>query len=107
MISDLNKRITLQCPTRTSDNMGGWVEEYKDVATVWAKKTTHRSNEAVEAMRQTGKLTHNYRIRYRRDVRGNWRILDTGKYMAIIGPPIEVNEGPGRRWLDITAEEAS
>lgn len=86
--------------------MGGWVETYIDVATVWAKKTTHRSNEAVEAMRQTGKLTHNYRIRFRRDVKGDWRIQDTGKYMAIIGPPIEVNEGPGRHWLDITAEEA-
>lgn len=106
MISDLTKRITFQCPTRVGDGMGGWVETYIDVATVWAKKTTHRSNEAVEAMRQTGKLTHNYRIRFRRDVKGDWRIQDTGKYMAIIGPPIEVNEGPGRHWLDITAEEA-
>ena len=102
---DLNHRITLQYKTFVSDGMGGRTETWNTAATVWCKKTPHRSNEAVQAMKETGKLTINYRIRYRSDVRASWRILDGNRYFAIIGPPISVDLGPGRRFLDITAIE--
>lgn len=97
-------RITLQQPSRVSDGGGGVTVTWVDVATPWAKKTTHRSDEAVQAMAQTGTATHNFRIRYRSDVRASWRIKEGDRYMAIIGPPVEVER---RRWLDITAREAA
>ena len=107
LIGDLEKRITLQYRTRVADGMGGFTETWADGATVWAKKTTHRSNEAVQSMQQTGIALHNYRIHWRRDVSASWRIKEGNKYMAIVGPPVLVNEGPGRRYLDITAQEAT
>ncbi|HSW62173.1 MAG TPA: phage head closure protein [Dissulfurispiraceae bacterium] len=102
--SDLNTRITLQCQTRVSDGMGGTVVVWTDMATVWAKKTTHRSDEAVQAMATTGTAIHNFRVRYRTDVRSSWRIKEGNKLMAIIGPPIEVER---RAWMDITAKETA
>jgi len=101
---DLNKRITIEAPTRISDGMGGYTESFTAIATVWAKKTTHRSDEAVQAMATTGTAIHNFRIRYRTDVKSSWRIKEGNAYMAIIGPPIEVER---RKWLDITAKEAT
>jgi SPP1 family predicted phage head-tail adaptor len=101
---DLDRRITLQTPTRVPDGGGGFVDTWKDIATVWAKKTTHRSDEAVQAMAETGKATHNFRIRYRTDIKASWRIKESGKYMALIGPPIEVVR---REWMDITVREAT
>jgi len=104
MIGDLKQRITLQQQTKTSDSMGGFTVAWVDVATVWAKKTTHRSDEAMQAMAMTGTALHNYRIRYRTDVKSSWRIKDGDRYLNIIGPPIEVER---RSWLDITAKETA
>ncbi|MEN6420311.1 MAG: phage head closure protein, partial [Smithella sp.] len=67
--SQFDKRITLQYPTRVSDNMGGFAVTWNDAATVWAKKTTHRSDEAVQAMATTGIQIHNFRIQFRTDVK--------------------------------------
>ena len=69
LIGDMRNRITLQYKTRVSDGMGNFTESYVDAATVWAKKTTHRSDEAVQNMQATGIALHNFRIRYRRDVK--------------------------------------
>lgn len=104
--SELNKRITLQAPTTAKDALGTPVTTWVDVATVWAKKTTHRSDEAVQAMAQTGISIHNFRIRWRADVRSSWRVKHGNVQMAIVGKPIEVNE-PSGRYLDITAKEAA
>jgi len=104
--SELNRRIELQSPTTANDAMGSSVTTWTTVDTVWAKKTTHRSDEAVQAMATTGTAIHNYRIRYRTDVLSSWRIKDGTKYMAIIGPPIEKIEG-SQRYSDITVREVA
>jgi SPP1 family predicted phage head-tail adaptor len=102
--SDLDTRITFQASTRVPDGGGGFTTVWKDMATVWAKKTTHRSDEAVQAMTTTGTAIHNFRIQYRTDVRASWRIKQGDKFMAIIGPPIEVVR---RTWMDVTAKESA
>lgn len=104
---ELNKRITLQAPTKVSDGMGGFTITYTDIDTVWAKLTTHRSDEAIQDMKETGTLTHNIRIRYRTGIRASWRIKHGNQYMAIIGPPIEKDEGGGRHWLDLTVKDVA
>lgn len=104
-IGDINHRITLQYKTIVMDTMGGRTETWNTAATVWAKKTPYRSDEAIKLMKETGTLMVNYRIRYRSDVQASWRILDGNKYLVIIGPPITVDLGPGRMFLDITAKE--
>lgn len=106
-VGDLDKRILLQAPTKTRTSAGGVTIVWTDMATVWAKKTTHRSDEAIQSMKETGIATHNWRIRYRRGVRASWRIKYGDQYMAIIGPPMEKDEGGGRHWLDITVQEGT
>lgn len=110
LISQLNKRITFQYQAKVSDGMGGSTSTWTDLptnSTVWAKKTAHRSNEAVQAMATTGTALYNFRIRYRTDIKSSYRIKEGNKYMNIIGPPMEVNEGIGGRYMDITAKEAT
>ena len=104
-IGGLNKRITLQHQTKVPDAYGSFTIVWADLKTVWAKLTTHRSDEAVQAMKQTGKAVHNIRIRYRGGINSSMRVKYGNRYMAIIGPPIEVDGG--RHWLDIVVEEAS
>lgn len=105
MIGQMNSRVTLQYPTRVSDAMGGFTETWTDADTVWAKKTPHRSDEAVQAMATTGSATYNFRLRWRRGVRASWRLKEGTSYFNILGPPMRIQEGPGRQWLDITARE--
>jgi SPP1 family predicted phage head-tail adaptor len=107
-IGKLNKRITLQYPTRTKDKdgLGGWTETWTDSVTVSAKKTTHRSDEAIQAMQTTGFAVHNFRIRHRSGIDSTWRVKEGSVYMPLIGPPILVEEGVGGRWLDLTCKEA-
>lgn len=101
-IGELNKRIVLQAPIKASDGEGGYAVTWQDVATVRAKKTTHRSDEAVKAMAETGIAIHNYRIRYRTDVNNSWQIKEGNRVMAIIARPMEIGR---REFLDITAKE--
>ena len=102
--ADLNKRITFQRQTKVSDGMGGFTTTWVDLATVWAKKTTHRSDEAMQAMATTGIAVHNFRVRYRTDISSSDRIKEGNKFMNIIGPPIEIER---RTWMDVTAKEVA
>ena len=102
-IGDLNHKITIQSATLASDSMGGYTKTWATVDSVWSKKTQHRSNEAVQAMSNTGVSVYNYRIRYRSDVTTSSRILDGTTYLNIIGVS-EVNENIGGHFLDLTAE---
>jgi len=101
MIGEITTRITIQDKTSVADGMGGYAVTWSDVVTVWAKKTTHRSDEAVQAMVTTGLAIHNFRIRYRSGVKSSQRIVEGTKYYNIAGPPIVVG-----KWLDITCKEA-
>lgn len=103
-IGDLNRRFELQSPTRTSDGAGGFRSTFVAMATVWGKRTPHQSDEAIQAMAQTGRAVHTIRIRYRTDIRADWRIKEGDKYFNIVGVPLEVER---RRWLDIKVEEAA
>jgi SPP1 family predicted phage head-tail adaptor len=101
---ELNTRITFQRQAKVPDGAGGFTTTWVDLATVWAKKTTHRSDEAVQAMATTGTAIHNFRFRYRTDVKSSDRIKEGNKYMNIIGPPMEVER---RTWMDVTAKESA
>ena len=103
-IGDLDKRITLQYPTKVADPMGGFSVSWVDKATVWAKISTLRSDEAIIAMQNSGTAIHNVVIRYRSDVKSSWRIKCGNSYWAIIGPPIDINKA--HKWLDIKCKEA-
>ena len=100
-----NRQIELQAPMKTPDGMGGFAVIWVAVATVWAKISTLRSDEALIAMQTTGTAIHNIVIRYRTDVKSSWRIKYGNRYFNIIGPPIDVYQE--HRQLDIKCKEAS
>lgn len=88
---EMNRRIELQSKTSVTDNMGGFTDTWATVATVWAKMTTIKSDEAIQAMATTGAAIHNITIRYRPDVKSYWRVKYSTRYFALIAPPIDVN----------------
>lgn len=100
-----DRQISLQYKTRVSDGMSGWTDTWVTAATVWAKLSTNRTDEAIQAMSTTGIAIHNINILYRTDVRSNWRIRYGNRYFAIIGPPIDV--GFKHRELDIKCKESA
>lgn len=102
-----DRQITLQYKTKVPDGMGGWVDSWQSPAngTVWAKMSTMRSDESINAMATTGTAIHNINIAYRTDVRSNWRIKFGDRYFSIVGPPIDV--GFKHRELDIKCKETA
>jgi len=99
-----NKLITLCKPTKTFDAAGTAVSTYTDLTPqVYAKISTSRSDEAIQAMAVSGSAIHNVNIRYRTDVRGNWRIKFGNKIFSIIGPPIDIDMA--HKELDIKCKE--
>lgn len=91
-VGSLNKQITLQAPTHVSDSMGGFTTTYVTKATgVWASIWPIRANEIIRSAVDISTITHRIRIRYRRDIHTDWRILYGGKYYDIMVPPIDIN----------------
>lgn len=105
-IGERNRQITIQYSTKASDGLGGFTTVWNDLETVWAKKTTHRSDEAVQAMATTGITIHNFNIVYRAGLTKAMRIKDGNKFMNIIGIT-EINRGIGVHEIDLTAKEAA
>ena len=111
--SDFKARITLEYPVKTPDGAGGstitWAvvqnPNSPDDPRIWAIVNDFQSDEMVLAMQTTGALIHKIRIRYRTDVKSNWRIGYNGKYWSILGPPIDyMNQ---HRFLDLKAKETA
>lgn len=101
-----DKQIYLQYPTRVSDGMSGFTTTWNTIANpVWAKMSTMRSDESIQAMATTNTSIHNINILYRTDVRGGWRIKYGSRFFAIIGQPIDV--GFKHRELDIKCKETT
>lgn len=104
MISDLNKRITLQYKTIVPDGMGGFTNSWNDAGTVWAALWPTSAKEIIQANSTAMVVSHRIRIRYRRDVKGSWRVKFGTRYFAIIAitNPNEKNE-----FLDLMCKEAA
>lgn len=75
-IGAMDRRITLQAPTRTPDSQGGAQPGFADEATVWAefRRPTIRSAAAIGTV--VSETVIPVAIRYRTDVRRGWRVID-------------------------------
>lgn len=103
MIGDLNKRITIQAPTRAADGMGGFTVTWSTISTAWAGIWPVSANERIQNQAVAMTITHRIRIRYRRVFRPEWRILYRGRYFNVVSI-VDPNEA--HEWLDILCEEA-
>jgi SPP1 family predicted phage head-tail adaptor len=98
-----NKRITLQCPTKISDGMGGFATPYIDHAIVWAAVWPISAKKKIEAMQPGLNVTHHIRIRYRSVLKSDWRVKFGNRYFSIDSI---INPNSKNEILDLLCEEA-
>ena len=101
----MDKRISLEAETKTSDGMGGsivvWKEMASDVAcSIWPISAT----EQIQSMGSVMTMTHRIRMRYRSDIRASWRIKYHNSYYNIVAP---INHNMANRMLELLVKEAA
>jgi SPP1 family predicted phage head-tail adaptor len=104
MIGDLNKRITIQAPTKVSDGMGGFVNSYSDAATVWGAIWPTSAQDTIQANATVMVVTHRIRIRYRSVLNTSWRVSWGGRYFTIVSI---IDPNTGHKFLDLLCREAA
>lgn len=75
----LNKRITFQLQDLDSED-----EDWKDIATTWANINPISGKEYYSAETINSDLTHKIRLRYRRGITPDMRILYNGRIFYIV-----------------------
>jgi len=81
---ELNKRITLQKPVHTIDDFGEEDTTYSDMATVWAAIEWKGGRRYLEAAQLNAEVQGIIRIRYRSDMKPDWRIQYGNRYISIL-----------------------
>lgn len=103
MIGRLRHRVTLQRFVAVDDGGGGTVEDWQDVATVWAAVEPIRGRERLEAMQLEQAVDHRVVIRYRPGLDGrNMRVLYRGRALHVAAV---INVEERNRWLELLCEE--
>ena len=95
--SEFNARITLEYQTKIPDGGGGFTLTWVAAATVWAIANEFQSDETVIAMQFSPVKVIKVTIRYRTDLKSDWRVKYKGAYYNILGNPIDVDNR--HRWL--------
>jgi len=100
----LNKRITIQYPTKVGDGMGHFTETWNDGDTIWAAIWPTSAKEMVQSMQTDMVISHRIRIRHRSVLRPWWRIKFGHRYFNIVSilNPSEKNE-----MLDLMCKEST
>lgn len=95
----LRHRITIEQKTITQDNTGAMVEEWNELATVWAQVSPLSAREAMQAAALNSTQTARMIIRWRDDLDATMRIKYRGEIYEIEGLIEDVNSG--REYLTI------
>lgn len=104
-IGDLNKRISFEAQSKSSDGMGGqtvaWVSVASSIpAAIWPVS----ANETIKSMQVVMTISHRIRIRYRSVMKPDWRISYAGRYFDIVSI---VDPQEEHRWLDIMCKASA
>ena len=97
-IGDLKHRITIQAPTRVPDGMGNTDNTWTDRATIYAAIWPVSAKEQIASMGLVLTMTHRIRIRYRSDIKSDWRLKYKNSLFNIVSI---VNPNMENRMLDI------
>jgi len=95
--SEFNARITLEYQSKVPDGANGSIVTWVVAATIWAIVDEFQSEEMVIAMQSTPKTVLKVKIRYRADLKSDWRVSYKGNYYNIMGRPVDI--GGYHRWL--------
>ena len=103
-IGTLKKRVTLQYPSMALDNMGGTDQTWTDSETIFAAIWPVSAKDRVSAAALTMEITHRIRIRYKSNIKSNWRVKYGERYFAIIGI---INPNESNRMLELLCRETA
>jgi len=104
LFNRLNKRITIQSKTKTSDNLGGYSETWSNLKTLWAEIKPTLNTDNFEGNQIEEKTNYTITIRYYSALTTKCRIKYDNRIFNIIGiiNPLENNQ-----IMEISAEETS
>jgi SPP1 family predicted phage head-tail adaptor len=95
----LDRRVTIQRRTQTQAANGEYVNQWNNVATVWATVKDLRGNEFFAARQTNAEVTTRFYLRWHRDITVLDRILCDG----VVYDLIQVSEMGRRQGLEILA----
>ena len=100
----LNRRVTLQAPGTTQDELGQPIPGWTDVATVWADIRMKSGLESIKAGASVSVVQASIRVRYRAGITAGMRIVHNLVAYNITAVQPDVG---GREYVDLVAEVVS
>ena len=97
----LNRRVTLQSPSQSVDEIGQPIPGWADVATVWADIRMKSGLESIKAGASVSVVQASIRIRYRAGVNAGMRVVHNLQAFNIVAVMPDVG---GREYVDLVAE---
>ena len=94
----LDQQITLQSLSVTSNDFGEVIKGYSDVATVWGHVISRRGTESFEASRMGSDRQIKVKLRFRDDIKTDWRIGWDGEFYNVIDVDRSLRR-KGELWL--------
>lgn len=101
-IGGLRRRVVLEQPLDTPDDIGGAVRTWTPVATIWAQIAPVAGVERREGAREESAITHRVLIRWRPDVTGAMRLVEGARVFAIHAA---LDHDSRRRFMLLQCEE--
>ena len=81
----MDRRITIEADTGTRNEYGEVVQDWTELATVWAAVKQQSAREGFESAGQVSEVEAAFTIRYRSDVDSGCRVLFDGRYFDVTG----------------------
>ena len=97
----LNRRVTLQAPGTTTDEIGQPIPGWTDVATVWGDIRLKSGLESIKAGAPVSTVQASIRVRYRAGITAGMRIVHNLQAFNIVAVMPDVG---GREYVDLVAE---
>jgi len=103
-IGSMNKRVLIQYPTKIGDDMGGFIDTWTDGDTVFCSIWPISATEQIQSSASTMIASHRIRMRYRSDIKANWRLKYHHSYYNVVSI---INHNMANRMLELLVKEAA
>ncbi len=97
----LNRRVTLQAPGTTQDELGQPIPGWTDVAAVWADIRMKSGLESIKAGAPVSVVQASIRVRYRAGITAGMRLTHNLQAFNIVAVMPDVG---GREFVDLVCE---
>ena len=97
----LNRRVTLQSPSQSVDELGQPIPGWTDVATLWADIRMKSGMEAIKAGAPVSVVQASIRVRYRAGITAGMRLVHNLQAFNITAVLPDMG---GREYVDLIAE---